>query len=50
MYVAREFAVQTAATIRDSKVWITNEYEHNALRADGEVIFGRLLEMARGQR
>lgn len=50
MYVDREFAVQTAATIRGSKVWITNEYEHNALRADGEVVFERLLEMAHGQR
>lgn len=50
MYVDRDFSVQTAATICGSKVWITNEYAHNALRADGEVVFGRLLEMARGQR
>jgi pimeloyl-ACP methyl ester carboxylesterase len=50
MYVDREFAVQTAATIRNCKVWITNEYGHNALRSDGEVVFGRLLEMVRGQR
>lgn len=49
MYVDREFSVQTAATIRGSKVWITNEYAHNALRADGEALLGRLLEMARGQ-
>jgi pimeloyl-ACP methyl ester carboxylesterase len=50
MYVDRDFSVQTAATIYGSKVWITNEYAHNALRADGEVVFGRLLEMACGQR
>jgi hypothetical protein len=50
MYVDRDFSVQTAAAIRGSKVWITNEYAHNALRADGEVVFGRLLEMACGQR
>lgn len=50
MYVDREFAMQTAASIRGCRVWITNEYEHNALRADGEVIFSRLVEMVRGQR
>ena len=50
MYVDREFAMQTAASIRGCRVWITNEYEHNALRADGETIFSRLLEMVRGQR
>ena len=50
MYVDRDFATQTAAAIGGCKVWITNEYEHNALRADGEVVLGRLLEMARGQR
>jgi len=31
------------------KLWITNQYEHNALRADGEAVIGRLLEMVRGQ-
>ncbi len=50
MYVDRDLAVETAAAIGGCRAWITNEYEHNALRADGEAVFGRLLELARGQR
>ena len=30
------------------KLWITNEYEHNGLRADGENVVDRLLKMTRG--
>jgi pimeloyl-ACP methyl ester carboxylesterase len=49
MYVPRELSVETAAAIRGVRTWITNEYEHNGLRADGERILGRLLDMARGR-
>jgi hypothetical protein len=28
--------------------WVTSEYEHNGLRADGERILDRLLGIARG--
>ena len=31
------------------RTWITNEYEHNGLRADGERILGRLIDLARGR-
>jgi len=48
MYVERAFSEETAATIRGIKTWVTNEYEHNGLRADGERILDRLLGMARG--
>ena len=48
MYVERAFSEETAATIRGIKIWVTNEYEHNGLRADGERILDRLLGMARG--
>ena len=27
---------------------MTNEYEHNGLRVDGERILGRLIDLARG--
>ena len=47
MYVERPFAEETARTIRGLKAWITNEYEHNGLRADGERVLGRLIDMAR---
>jgi hypothetical protein len=29
--------------------WVTNEYEHNGLRADGARIIGRLLDLVRGR-
>ena len=29
--------------------WITNEYEHNGLRADGERVLGRLIDLVRGR-
>ena len=48
MYVERAFSEETAATIQGIKTWVTNEYEHNGLRADGERILDRLLGMARG--
>jgi hypothetical protein len=50
MYVERAFSEETARAIRGIKLWVTNEYEHNALRADGEVVLGRLLAMVRGER
>ena len=43
MYVERQFSEETADTIRGIKLWITNEYEHNGLRADGERLLDRLL-------
>jgi len=49
LYVEREFAEQTARQIRGLKPWITNEYEHNGLRADGERVLGRLIDLARGR-
>ena len=32
LYVEREFAEETAATIRGLRPWVTNEFEHNGLR------------------
>jgi pimeloyl-ACP methyl ester carboxylesterase len=48
MYVERAFSEEAAATIRGCRVWLTNQYQHNALRADGETLFRRLLDMLRG--
>lgn len=45
MYVDKVFSEQTAEAIRGCKVWITNEYEHDGLRQDGERILDRLLDM-----
>ncbi len=49
MYVERAYSEETAREIRGIKTWITNQYEHNALRADGEVLLDRLLRMVRGE-
>ena len=45
VYVDRDFALETAATIRGLKVWETAELEHNGLRADGERVFGTLYDL-----
>jgi pimeloyl-ACP methyl ester carboxylesterase len=49
MYVESRFSMETAALIKGLRPWITNEYEHNALRADGGRVLGRLIELARGR-
>jgi pimeloyl-ACP methyl ester carboxylesterase len=48
-YVERTFSEETAALVRGSRPWVTSEYDHNGLRADGERILGRLLDLARGR-
>lgn len=49
LYVERDFAVETAATIRGLRTWETDEFEHNGLRADGERVLGRLIDLVRGR-
>jgi pimeloyl-ACP methyl ester carboxylesterase len=49
MYVERAFSEETAAAIGGMRPWLTNEYEHNGLRADGERVLGRLIDLARGR-
>jgi hypothetical protein len=48
-YVEREFSEETAGLIRGMRPWITNEYDHNGLRAEGGRILGRLIDLARGR-
>ena len=49
LYVEREFAMETATLIKGLRPWITNEFEHNGLRADGDRVLGRLIDLARGR-
>jgi pimeloyl-ACP methyl ester carboxylesterase len=49
MYVEREFSEATAGAIRGLRLWVTSEHEHNALRAEGETVLGRLLAMLHGE-
>ena len=49
MYVERVLSEETAARIGGMRTWLTDEYEHNALRADGGRVLGRLIDLARGR-
>jgi pimeloyl-ACP methyl ester carboxylesterase len=49
-YVEAAFSLETADLVRGMRVWLTNEYVHNGLRADGAVILGRLIDLAHGHR
>lgn len=49
MYVDRVQSEETARNIKGIKLWVTNEYEHNGLRSDGEDVLGRLLDMLHGE-
>ena len=49
LYVERRFSEETAAAIRGLRPWVTSEYEHNGLRADGTRVLGRLIDLARGR-
>lgn len=48
MYVDLGLSLETAKEIKGIKTWITNQYEHNGIRADGCGILDRLLGMLRG--
>src|SRR5262252_8566607 len=41
MYVDATFSLEAARTIRGLRAWVTNEYEHDAARRDGERVLGR---------
>jgi hypothetical protein len=49
MYVDCQQSEETARQVPGIKFWITTEYEHNALRADGEKVLERLLGMLHGE-
>src|SRR4051794_23591168 len=48
-YVDRVFSEETAAILPPMRPWVTNEYQHNGLRAGGEHILDRLIGLARGR-
>jgi pimeloyl-ACP methyl ester carboxylesterase len=49
LYVEREFSEETAATIQGLRPWVTNQYEHDGLRAEGERVLGRLMDLVQGR-
>lgn len=46
MYVEFDYSRETLAQTAKSSAWMTNEYEHNGLRADGERILSKLILLA----
>ena len=49
LYVERDFSIETAAAIRGLRTWETDEFEHNGIRAEGERVLGRLIDLVRGR-
>jgi len=49
LYVERAFSEETAELVAGLRPWITNEYEHDALRVDGARVLDRLIDLARGR-
>ncbi len=49
LYVERAFSEQTAVATANLRAWVTSEYDHNGLRADGERILGHLIDLVRGR-
>lgn len=49
LYVESTFSMETAAAVQGLRPWLTNEYEHNGLRADGDRILSRLIDLAAGR-
>jgi pimeloyl-ACP methyl ester carboxylesterase len=47
MYVPRDLSEETAARVRNLRLWLTNEYEHDGIRVDGAKILDRLISLAR---
>jgi pimeloyl-ACP methyl ester carboxylesterase len=48
-YVERRFSEETALLIRGMRPWLTSEYDHNGLRADGGRVLDQLIALARGR-
>lgn len=49
MYVETGYTEHSARNIANSKLWITNEYDHDGIRQDGARILDRLLQMLHGE-
>ncbi|WP_434999082.1 alpha/beta fold hydrolase [Vibrio scophthalmi] len=45
MFVEMDYSRETLALLGNASAWITNEYEHNGLRANGERILDKLIAM-----
>ncbi|HEX3782398.1 MAG TPA: alpha/beta fold hydrolase [Pseudonocardiaceae bacterium] len=49
LFVESAFSMETAATVRGLRPWLTNEYEHSGLRVSGGRVLDRLIDLAAGR-
>jgi len=49
MFVSQQFSLETINSVPNMRAWVTNEYEHCGLRASGDRVLSRLMEMAGGE-
>jgi len=49
MYVDAELQLDTARRVGNVRTWVTNEHEHDGLRADASRVLGRLMDMRSGR-
>ncbi len=47
MYVDVDYSLESAERIPHAKTWVTSEYEHDGLRAEGAKVLGQLIRMVR---
>ena len=47
MYLDHDLSITTAQTIRGLRPWITNEYQHNGLRASNGAVLDHLIALIR---
>lgn len=48
-YVESDLSMSTAGLVKGLRPWLTNEYDHNGLRAAGDRILSRLIDLAHGR-
>jgi pimeloyl-ACP methyl ester carboxylesterase len=49
MYVDSGLQLETAGYVGNVRTWVTNEFEHDGIRADGPRVLGRLMDMRAGK-
>ncbi len=49
LYVDTAHSLRTAASVAGLRTWVTDEYEHDGVRASGRVVLDRLLRLVRDE-
>ncbi|MFF3342158.1 alpha/beta fold hydrolase [Streptomyces flavidovirens] len=49
MYVDAELSLRTARDVGATRVWVTNEWEHDGVTASGDRVLSRLMDLAAGR-